>query len=171
MKAIVYTSQTGSAAEYARLLGKAVGLPAYTVSEAKKALAAGDEILYIGWVMASVVQGYKASAARYRVAAVCAVGLSPDPGQSAVIRAKTGVPDKLPLFMLQGNFALARLHGIQKLVMKMMLASLAKTEKRTAEEEEMYCAVRDGVTAVAADKLCPVREWYAKTQKQEEGTT
>ena len=54
--------------------------------------------------------------------------------------------------------------------MKMLLASLAKTEKRTAEEEEMYCAVRDGVTAVAADKLCPVREWYAKTQKQEEGT-
>ena len=102
MKAIVYTSQTGSAAEYARLLGKAVGLPVYTVSEAKKALAVGDEILYIGWVMASVVQGYKASAARYRVAAVCAVGLSPDPGQSAVIRAKTGVPDKLPLFMLQG---------------------------------------------------------------------
>ena len=80
MKAIVYTSQTGSAAEYAGLLGKAVGLPVYTVSEAKKALAAGDEILYIGWVMASVVQGYKASAARYRVAAVCAVGLSPDPG-------------------------------------------------------------------------------------------
>lgn len=87
-----------------------------------------------------------------------------------MIRAKTGVPDKLPLFMLQGNFALTRLHGIQKLVMKMLLASLAKTEKRTAEEEEMYCAVRDGVTAVAADKLCPVREWYAKTQKQEEGT-
>lgn len=55
--------------------------------------------------------------------------------------------------------------------MKMMLASLAKTEKRTAEEEEMYCAVRDGVTAVAADKLCPVLEWYVKTQKQEEGTT
>ena len=69
MKAIVYTSQTGSAAEYAGLLGKAVGLPVYTVSEAKKALAAGDEILYIGWVMASVVQGYKASAARYRVVA------------------------------------------------------------------------------------------------------
>ena len=36
MKAIVYTSQTGSAAEYAGLLGKAVGLPVYTVSEAKR---------------------------------------------------------------------------------------------------------------------------------------
>ena len=32
MKAIVYTSQTGSAADYARLLGKEVGRPVYTVS-------------------------------------------------------------------------------------------------------------------------------------------
>lgn len=165
MRAIVYTSNTGSTAEYAKMLGNKTGLPVYSMAEAKKTLVPGDAILYLGWVMASVTQGYKAAAARYRVVAVCAVGLSPDPGQNAVVREKTEVPDGIPLFLLQGNFALSKLRGIKKVVMKMMLSSLAKTAHRTAEEETMYYAVRDGVTAVAEAKLGPVLDWYAETQR------
>ena len=38
MKAIVYTSQTGSTERYAQMLSKATGVPAYPAKEASKRL-------------------------------------------------------------------------------------------------------------------------------------
>lgn len=75
MNAIVYTSNTGSAERYAKLLAHETALPAYSLAEAEGALAAGAEIIYLGWVMASTVKGYAAAARRYRVRAVCGVGM------------------------------------------------------------------------------------------------
>ena len=48
MKAIVYTSNTGSAAQYAALLAKETALPVYALAEAVKKLPRGTEILYVG---------------------------------------------------------------------------------------------------------------------------
>ena len=44
MKAIVYTSNTGHTAEYAKILGEKTGLPVYALSEAAKQLSNGTEI-------------------------------------------------------------------------------------------------------------------------------
>ena len=41
MKAIIYTSNTGSTERYARLLAEQTGLPAYSLTEAKEAVPAG----------------------------------------------------------------------------------------------------------------------------------
>ena len=59
MKAIVYTSNTGSTARYAKLLGHETGLPVYTSETANRNLPAGAEIIYLGWIMASEIKGYK----------------------------------------------------------------------------------------------------------------
>lgn len=75
MKAIVYTSNTGSAAQYAALLAKETALPVYALAEAVKKLPRGTEILYVGWLMAGTVKGYKKAAKRFAVQAVCAVGM------------------------------------------------------------------------------------------------
>ena len=40
IQAIVYTSNTGYTAEYARMLGEKTGLPVLTLNEAKKSLFA-----------------------------------------------------------------------------------------------------------------------------------
>ena len=55
IKAIVYTSNTGYTAEYARLLGEKTGLPVYSLEEAKQNLTERTEIVYLGWLMASMV--------------------------------------------------------------------------------------------------------------------
>ena len=70
---IVYTSNTGYTAEYARLLGEKTGLPVYSLAEAEQKLAAGNRVIYLGWLMAGKVQGYKKAAKRYKVQAVCGV--------------------------------------------------------------------------------------------------
>ena len=46
--AIVYTSNTGYTAEYARLLGQATGLTVYSLTEAAEKLTGGKPILYLG---------------------------------------------------------------------------------------------------------------------------
>ena len=74
MKAIIYTSNTGSTERYARLLEQ-TGLPAYSLTEAKEAVPAGEDVLYLGWIMAGSVKGYGAAAKRYRVRALCGVGM------------------------------------------------------------------------------------------------
>ena len=75
MKAIVYTSNTGHTAEYAKILGEQTGLPVYALSEAAKQLSNGTEIIYLGWLFANNIKGYKKAAKQYKISAICAVGL------------------------------------------------------------------------------------------------
>ena len=70
MNAIVYTTNTGSAERYARLLAERTGLPACSLTEAKKAVSAGAEVIYLGWIMAGLVKGYAVAVKRYRVCAM-----------------------------------------------------------------------------------------------------
>ena len=59
MKAIVYTTNTGNTERYAKMLGHQIGLPVYSLEDAKKYLEKGTGIIYIGWIMASSIKGYK----------------------------------------------------------------------------------------------------------------
>ena len=52
MKAIIYTSNTGSTAEYAQLLGNELNLPVHNLQQAKNKVPAASEIIYLGWIMA-----------------------------------------------------------------------------------------------------------------------
>ena len=75
MKAIVYTSNTGHTAKYAKMLGEKTSLPVYALGEAKKQLSSGTEIIYLGWLFANGIKGYKKAAKKYKISAICAVGL------------------------------------------------------------------------------------------------
>ena len=75
MKAIVYTSNTGHTAEYAKILGKITGLPVYNLRESAKALSKKTEIVYLGWLFANSIKGYQKAKKKYTVCAICAVGL------------------------------------------------------------------------------------------------
>ena len=66
MNAIIYTTNTGSAERYALLLAEQTGLPVYSLTEAKKAVSAGAEVIYLGWIMAGSVKGYAAAARQRR---------------------------------------------------------------------------------------------------------
>lgn len=115
---IVYTSNSGYTAQYARLLGAALDLP---VTDAKWGADPhpGRAVIYLGWLMAGKVQGYAKAAKEFDIRAVCAVGMGPASQAGAEkVRAKMGIPAEVPVFTLQGGFDINKLHGPYKWIMQ-----------------------------------------------------
>lgn len=164
MNAIIYTTSTGSTERYARLLAGQTGLPAYSLAAARKTIPAGAEIIYLGWIMAGAVKGYAAAAKRYRVRAVCGVGMGRTGTQTDSVRKKTAIPAQIPVFTLQGNFDVKKLHGIYRPMMEIMVktagGSLAEKSGRTPEEDDMLDMMLHGGERVRAENLSTVLDWY-----------
>ena len=168
MNAIIYTTNTGSTERYAKLLAQKTGLPAYSLAEAKKQVFAGAEVIYLGWIMAGSVKGYAEAAKRYWVRAVCAVGMGQTGTQTDSVRKKSAVPANIPLFTLQGNFDVKKLHGIYRPMMEIMVKTagkaLAKKKDRTPAEDDMLDMMRCGGERVKAENLSAVLDWYNTQQ-------
>ena len=164
MKAIVYTSNTGSAASYAALLSDKTALPAYSLAEAKKQLCAGDEIIYLGWLMAGKVQGYSDAEKRYDITAVCGVGMGAQGSQVDDIRKANKLSENTPVFNMQGGFDLNKLHGVYKMMMSVMVKTVGKSlrEKsdRTPDEDLTLEMMTNGGTYVSEENLSEVLRWY-----------
>ena len=160
---IVYTSNTGYTAEYARLLGEKTGLPVYSLAEAEQKLAAGNRVIYLGWLMAGKVQGYKKAEKRYKVQAVCGVGMGGTGSQLQEVRKANAIPEKTPLFTLQGGFDIQKLSGVYKLMMTIMVKTagkgLAEKQDRTPDEDVMLEMLTQGGSRVSADNLAEVLAW------------
>ena len=168
MNAIIYTTNPGSTERYARLLAQETGLPAYSLAEAKKRVFAGAEVIYLGWIMAGSVKGYAMAAKRYRVRAICGVGMGQTGTQTDSVRKKSAVPDSIPLFTLQGNFDMKKLHGIYRPMMEIMVKTagkgLAEKSDRTPEEDDMLDMMLHGGERVKAENLRAVLDWYSAQQ-------
>lgn len=168
MEAIIYTTNTGSTAQYAKMLAEKTGLPAFSIEEAKSKVEAGSEIIYLGWIMAAQVKGYKAAAKKYRIRAVCAVGMEKTGTRTEEIREKTCVPDEIPLFTLQGNFNVKKLRGLYRLMMSLMLKMVPKQLEakadRTQRENEMLEIMLHGGENVRKENLGEVLEWLKSVQ-------
>jgi hypothetical protein len=168
MDAIIFTSNAGHTARYARLLGEATGLPVYSLGEAGQKAKKGAEIIYLGWLMAGSVKGYKTAARDFRVCAVCAVGMGGSGTQEDEVRQKNGIGDT-PLFVLQGGFDITKLHGIYKLMMKTMSKTIGKTlsnkPEKTAGEAEMLELMLHGGDRVSVENLEPVITWWKSRSK------
>ena len=164
MNAIIYTTNTGSTEHYAKLLAQKTGLPVYSLAEAKKRVFAGAEVIYLGWIMAGSVKGYAEAVKLYRIRAVCAVGIGQTGTQTESVRKKSAVPAAIPLFTLQGNFNVKKLHGVYRLMMEIMVKaagkSLAAKKDRTPAEDDMLDMMRCGGERVKAENLNAVLNWY-----------
>ena len=164
MKAIVYTTNTGSTEHYAKLLAQETGLPAYSLAEAKKVIPSGTEIIYLGWITAGSVKGFANAAKLYRIRAVCAVGIGQTGTQTESVRKKAAVPAAIPLFTLQGNFNVKKLHGVYRLMMEIMVnaagKSLAAKKGRTPAEDDMLDMMLHGGERVKDENLSAVLNWY-----------
>ena len=164
MNAILYTTNTGSTERYAKLLAQETGLPVCSLAEAKTAVPAGAEVIYLGWIMAGSVKGYAAAARRCRVRAVCGVGMGRTGTQTDSVRKKTGVPPEIPLFTLQGNFDVRKLRGIYRPMMELMVRtagkSLAGKPDRTPEQDDMLEMMLRGSQRVRPENLRAVLDWY-----------
>ena len=163
---ILYTSNTGFTRQYAQMLGGKLGLPVYPLQEAFSELPRGSSVIYLGWLMAGKVQGYAQAAKRYRIGAVCGVGMGATGSQIQDLRRANALPDSLPVFTMQGGFDMNRLRGIYKFMMTVMAKTagkgLADKTDRTPEEDAMLELLLHGGSRVSEDNLKSVLEWYRK---------
>ena len=164
MEAVVYTSNTGSTEHYAKLLGHELNVPVYSTEEAGNELPAGTEIIYLGWIMAGKIQRFGLARKKYKICAVCAVGMGQTGTQRKEIREKNSIPGKIPVFTLQGNFNVEKLHGMYKMMMSIMVKTagkaLEKKTDRTPEEEDMLDMMLHGGERVRIQNLQGVISWY-----------
>ena len=166
IRAIIYTSNTSSTATYAKLLGEQINLPAYPLSEARDRVSAGSEVIYMGWLMASGIKGYKAAVKRYSVCAVCGVGMGRTGTQLEEVRKSNRISSDTPLFTLQGGFDRQKLRGVYRFMMNIMAKTagkaLAEKQNRTSEEDEMLSMMLHGGNRVSIENLNGILEWYKK---------
>lgn len=168
MKAIIYTTNTGSAEQYAKMLAEETELSVFSMEEAKSEVEEGSEIIYLGWIMAAQVKGYKTAAKKYKIRAVCAVGMEKTGTRTEEIREKTCVPAEVPLFTVQGNFNIKKLHGLYRLMMSMMVKMVtkqlgAKTDRTQRENEMLEIMLHSGEN-VRKENLAEVLDWYKREQ-------
>lgn len=157
--AIVYTSKTGHTEAYAKLLSGIIGLPAYSVRDAKK-LPSDTEIIYMGWLAASVVTGYAKACKKWNITSVIAVGLCDTGALVRESRAATSIPAETPLFTVQGGMDHSKLKGTSRLVINMLRKGLEMKQGRTEGEERMLSLLQNGGYFVSEENLSAYLEMY-----------
>ena len=160
MKAIVYTSKYGHTAEYAEILGKLTGLPVYSLKDAEKDLENSTSIIYLGWLMASRVQGLKKAAKKFKLSAVCAVGLCDTGTLLSEVQIANGLPEDFPLFTMKGGMDKAKLRGFNKLMINMLTKGLASQKERSETDERMLYLLTHSENRVSEKNTAAFTEWY-----------
>ena len=160
MKAIVYTSNTGHTAEYAKILGEKTGLPVYALSEAAKQLSNGTEIIYLGWLFANNIKGYKNAAKQYKISAICAVGLCDTGTAIAEVRKVNAISEETLLFTMQGGMDKTRLRGINKFMINMLTKGLSSQKERSENDERMLYLLTHDQNYVSEENITAFMEWY-----------
>ena len=129
-----------------------------------KKIRPGADVICLGWIMAGTIKGYSASVRHYQVQAVCAVGMGRTGTQTDAVRKKNCIPGECPLFTIQGNFDVNKLHGMYRMMMELMIRTagkaLAGKKDRTAEEDDMLDMMLRGGERVRRENLMEVLEWY-----------
>ena len=119
-------------------------------------------------IMAGSVKGCAGAAKRYQVCAVCGVGMGQTGTQTDSVRKKSEIPANIPLFTLQGNFNVKKLHGIYRFMMEIMVKTvgkgLAAKKDRTPEEDDMLDMMLHGGERVKAENLSAILDWYRAQQ-------
>lgn len=163
LTAIVYNTNSGYTREYAELLAEKTGLPAYNIKNVIPPAARGKDVLFMSWLMAGGLQGYKKAQKIFNVVGACAVGMAPaSQGQGEEMEKKTGIS---PMFYLQGGFDMNRLSGIYRFMMKVMckkiMGDLSKVKEAdwTEDQKGMYQMCTKGLNCVSEENLKDVLAW------------
>ena len=160
MKVIVFTSNTGHTAEYSKMLGEKIGLPVYALNEAAKKLQKGTEIIYLGWLFANNIKGYKKATKKYKVSAICAVGLCDTGTAVAEVRKANSISEETPLFTMQGGMDKTKLRGINKFMINMLTKGLSSKKERTENDERMLELLTHDKNYVSEENITAFMKWF-----------
>lgn len=161
MKAIVYESHAGHTKAYALLLGEKLKLPVYSLADAKVHLEKGTEILFMGWMMAGILKGWKKTKRRYAPKAVCAVGMAAHTEEAAQKIGKKNGCGNLPIFMIRGGLDMDKLKPLYRMMMEKLLSFLEKKQDRPADMQGLIDVARSkDDLPVTEDAVSHVIAWY-----------
>lgn len=160
MKAIVYTSKNGHTAEYAEILGRQTGLPVYSLKDAEKQIENGTPIIYLGWLMASRVMGLNKAKKKFKVSAVCGIGLCDTGTLLQEVQKANVLSEDFPLFTMQGGMDKDKLKGFDKLLINMLEKSLASQKERTDADERMLYLLTHNANYVSENNTADFMKWY-----------
>ena len=160
MKAIVYTSKNGHTEEYAKILARQTGLPVYSLKDAKNQLKKGDEIIYLGWLMASKVQGLTKAKNYFKVCAVCGVGLCDTGTLLKEVRKANALSEDFPFFTMQGGIERGSLRGLDKLLINMLTKGLSAQKERTDTDERKLYLLTHNENYVSEKNTSDFMKWY-----------
>lgn len=165
MKAIVYTSNTGFTARYAQMLGAKTGLPVYELTAACKQLPKKTPVIYMGWLFASAVKGYRKAADRFAVQALIGVGLC-QTGTLIEDVIKVNDPgEDVPVFTLQGGMDHSKLKGINKFMINMLIKMMSRAKNPSAEDQMKLELIRTGGDLVREENLDAFLGWYREVNQ------
>ena len=160
---ILYQSDTGFTREYAQMLAKAEKLKCYEQGTGPQPLA-GEEVLYMGPLMAGHIRGLDQAMKRYSVKGICGVGMSP-PGEGALnALRRANYTGDAAVFYLQGGWAPGKVGWLKRRMVGMVTRSARKAlqekgGRRTPEEEKTLQFLTRGGSYVAYENLAPVQRW------------
>ena len=138
----------------------------YSLAEAKKRVFAGARG-YLPWLdHGRLCQGLCRGRKALPGTAPSAVSAWGKPEHKRTTRGKSRlIPADIPLFTLQGNFDVKKLHGVYRLMMEIMVKTagkgLAEKKDRTPEEDDMLDMMLHGGERVKEENLGAVLDWYS----------
>ena len=166
IQAILYSSSTGSSKYYAEELSRKLAVPAYPAKGCP--LAAGFEVVYVGWLLAGKMNGLSAAMKKYNVRVVVPVGMG-DPAvlTEEAVRAKNGLSADVAVFPLQGRFDMDKLALPYRVIMsaknKEIVSRLeAKSELNDAEKALLKMAKTGRGEPATWDGINAVVDWVKK---------
>lgn len=162
INAIVYCSNAGHTAAYAKLLSEKTGLPSYSLDEAKGNVKTGEKVVFMGWLMGGFVKGYKQAKRRYDTVLTVGVGMTPPSDKE---RARLANQNKIKFAdfrMLLGGYDIKLLSGMYKIMMKFMSkvikSTIGKKKDATEDEKLMVDMAEKGCYCVSEENLAEVIE-------------
>lgn len=137
VKAIIYQSKTGHTKEYAEYLSKELSIPCYSVCEAKEKINKKEEIIYLSWVRATTLVGYKKINKKYQIACLGAVGAYPK-NNEYLKQLKDYNHTSQELFYLRGGINYEKLSKFYQKLLKLVGKAITMENPRDKEMSLLF---------------------------------
>ena len=164
VKAIIYQSKTGHTKEYAENLSKELNIPCYSVSDAKEKINKKDEIIYLSWVRATTLVGYKKMNKKYKILGIGAVGAYPK-SLEYTKQLKDYNHINQELFYLRGGINYEKLSKFYGKLLKIVGKAIAMENPRDKAMIQLFAV---GGNFVNKKQLKPMIDYMKESEKENE---
>lgn len=155
IKAIIYQSKTGHTKEYAENLSKELKLPCYSIKDAKQKVNKQEEIIYLSWIRATSLVGYKKINKKYKIWCIGAVGAYPKSDEyTKQLKEYNHITQEL--FYLRGGINYEKLNKLYQKILKLVGKAITLENPRDKEMSRLF---EKGGNFVNSKQLKPMIEY------------